>query len=599
MKEINICLPLKIENSFNMAKKPCNLPEVIEKDESEIKQIIALIHASALPDDVKGFVIKCIEVSIWLPMFLKNKAVSIHRLRTMIFGKGYNKKNPEPLPDEDNSEETCNPDASSSTTKETIPNQDVKEPSQNAVSDEAAAAVTNKQEIKKPKKPGHGRMPHTVYDNCQDIRLLLSLTVGDSCPTDCGGKLGSYIPGVIVRIKGQGFAQVYRYYVEKLRCHLCGIIIRADIPPEVGENKYDETFIAMLAIMKYFVAIPFYRQEQFQRLLGFPLPDATQWRLMEQLAGFCYAVFNELKRLAGNARLIHNDDTSLKILEVIKEIKEGTKEGRTGMYTTGILADYEGHQIALFLNGRKHSGENVADIIKNRPPDKEPILQMADALSANIPKGMKTILCNCLGHGFRKFDELLDFFGPECQSIVNRLSKVFEYDAQTKGMGLEKRLLYHQKWSKPVMEELKHYMDSLLSEKRVEPNSELGGAIKYMKRHWEKLTRFLTILGAPIDNNIVERMLKIAIRNRKAAMFYKTTYGAGIGGMITSLIYTCDLAKQNPVDYLVALQSHQDKVTKNPGQWLPWNYRDTMTLMRVTDTKPLAHPLPSDCLVAA
>ena len=69
-----------------MTKRPCNLPEVIEKDESEIKQIITLIYASALPDDVKKFIIKCIEVSIWLPLFLKNEAVSIHRLRTMISG---------------------------------------------------------------------------------------------------------------------------------------------------------------------------------------------------------------------------------------------------------------------------------------------------------------------------------------------------------------------------------------------------------------------------------------------------------------------------------------------------------------------------------
>lgn len=582
-----------------MTKKPCNLPEVIEKDESEIKQIIALIHTSALPDDVKGFTIKCIEISIWLPVFLKNKAISIHRLRTMVFGKGYNKKNPEPLSDEVNSEETGESSTLPLTVNQAIPAQDVKESLPNGTSGEAASTTTNQQETEKPKKPGHGRMPHTVYDNCQDIKLLLGLTVGEPCPTDCGGKLGSYNPGVITRIKGQAFAQIYRYYVEKLRCNLCGIIISAETPPEVGKNKYDESFIAMLAIMKYFVAIPFYRQEQFQRLLGFPLPDSTQWRLMEQLAGFCYAIFNELKRLAGNARLMHNDDTSLKILEVIKEIKEGTAGERTGMYTTGILADYEGNQVALFLNGRKHSGEHVGDILKYRDPDKEPIVQMADALSANIPKGMQTILCNCLGHGFRKFNELLDYFGVECLTIVKKLSKVFEYDANTKGMGHEERLIYHQKWSKPIMDELKLYMSSLLNDRLIEPNNDLGVAIKYMLRHWEKLTRFLTVAGAPIDNNVAERMLKIAIRNRKAAMFYKTNYSASIGGMITSIIYTCDLAKQNPLDYLVALQIHHAKVTAHPEQWLPWNYQDTMALLEASDAKAQAHSPPSDCLVAA
>lgn len=580
-----------------MKETTYNLPDVVEKDESEIKQIITLINASALPDDAKKFVIKCIELSLWLPVFLKNKAISIHRLRILIFGKGYNKKDPKTLPDIMEPEAIIEGDATQPIPVSNNPsNQEVNDSLPDST---ASTSQENTKEVNKPKKPGHGRMPHTVYEDCEDIRLLLSLTVGDYCPSDCGGRLGPYNTGVIVRVKGQNFAQVYRYHIDKLRCNLCSIIIKADLPPEVGTKKYDEAFIAMLAIMKYYVAIPFYRQENFQRMLNFPLSDATQWHLIEQLAGYCYAVFNALKRLAGNARLMHNDDTSLKILEVIKQIKEGTAGERTGMYTTGILADYEGHQIALFMNGRKHSGENVGDILKYRAPEKDPIIQMSDALSANIPKGMKTILCNCLGHGFRKFDELLDYFGEDCLVIVKKLSQVFEYDAQTRGMSHEERLVYHQKWSKPVMDELKLYMASLLDKKCTEPNSELGKAIKYMQRHWDKLTRFLTVAGAPIDNNVAERMLKIAIRNRKAAMFYKTMYGASIGGMITSLIYTCDLAKQNPRDYLVALQSHQTNVSASPEQWLPWNYRDTMALLQLSSANLKVRLPPSDCLAAA
>jgi len=140
----------------------------------------------------------------------------------------------------------------------------------------------------------------------------------------------------------------------------------------------------------------------------------------------------------------------------------------------------------------------------------------------------------------------------------------------------EQRLSYHQEYSKPVMDELKQYMNSLLEEHLVEPNSELGQAIKYMLKRWPELTRFLTVASAPIDNNIVERALKIAIRNRKAAMFYKTKYSAQIGGMITSLIYTCFLAGENPDDYLTMLQRHQALVNKAPFQWLPWNYRETL-----------------------
>jgi transposase len=38
----------------------------------------------------------------------------------------------------------------------------------------------------------------------------------------------------------------------------------------------------------------------------------------------------------------------------------------------------------------------------------------------------------------------------------------------------------------------------------------LGKAITYMQRHWKGLTLFLRQPGAPLDNNICERALKLA-----------------------------------------------------------------------------------------
>lgn len=64
---------------------------------------------------------------------------------------------------------------------------------------------------------------------------------------------------------------------------------------------------------------------------------------------------------------------------------------------------------------------------------------MCDALSANIPKNMQTILCNCLSHGFRKFEELVDFFEPECLNIIAKLAPVFKNDELTRDMNAQKR----------------------------------------------------------------------------------------------------------------------------------------------------------------
>jgi hypothetical protein len=204
---------------------------------------------------------------------------------------------------------------------------------------------------------------------------------------------------------------------------------------------------------------------------------------------------------------------------------------------------------------------------------------MCDAASLNIPKAMETILCNCLAHGFRKFRDLSDFFPEPCLKVIRSLSAVFRYDEQTKGMTPEERWRHHRQYSKPVMLELHRWLKAQLEEKRVEPNSSLGKAMRYLLKHWKALRRFLVVAGAPINNNIVERMLKIPIRTRKAAMFYKTEHGAVIGSILTSLIQTAALADENPLDYLVALQDHQSLVFKNPAAWLPWNYRQTLAAM--------------------
>ena len=280
-------------------------------------------------------------------------------------------------------------------------------------------------------------------------------------------------------------------------------------------------------------------------------------------------------------------------------IKAGIAGKRTGMYTTGIIAENDGHKMALFLNGRQHSGENVSDLLKLRDPAKGPIIQMCDALSANISHKLQVILCNCLSHGVRKFDELVEDFETECIIIMEKLSKVYDFDNLTRGMNDADRLAYHQTHSKPVMDELKTYMDLLLEERRVEPNSQLGQAIKYMQNHWHKLTRFLTVPGAPLDNNIVERALKIAIRNRKSSMFYKTIYSANIGGMLTSIIYTCDLAGKNPYHYLIALQHHTKEVFAAPEKWLPWNYQETMAASVTNAANHPVHSPPLDYPVAA
>jgi hypothetical protein len=99
-----------------------------------------------------------------------------------------------------------------------------------------------------------------------------------------------------------------------------------------------------------------------------------------------------------------------------------------------------------------------------------------------------------------------------------------------------------------------------------------------MLGHWEPLTVFLRRPGAPLDNNICERALKMAILHRKNSLSYKTQRGAQVGDLFMSLIYTCRLNRANPGAYFMALVRHPKEVLAPRGSgclgtsgtpWLP------------------------------
>ena len=122
------------------------------------------------------------------------------------------------------------------------------------------------------------------------------------------------------------------------------------------------------------------------------------------------------------------------------------------------------------------------------------------------------------------------------------------------------------------MERLRKWLDDQIDGRKVEPNSTLGGAINYMRQRWEELTRFLEVPGAPLDNNPVERILKMSILHRKNSLFYRTERGAEVGDVFMSLIQTCQANRVNPFDYLMAVVRNAETAKTFPEEWLPWNY---------------------------
>jgi transposase len=569
-------------------------PTIIELDMNKLEEILRRVEARDLQSDDYETIRTVIESYVGLYFAVGDKNTSIQRLRKMLFGAptektsaviGSRKETP-PLPIQ-----------AAAATPGTSPEGEAKT---------ASVAVGDGEDTGESPGKGHGRKGADAYTGAEKIEVPHeSLQPGDPCPKcEEGTVYETGRPGVLVRLVGQAPLRALVYYLQKLRCNLCGTVFTAQTPEGVGTKKYDATAGSMIALLKYGMGMPFNRNGTLHGSLGVPLPASTQWEIVEAQAKRAAPVFEELFRQAAQGDVLHNDDTGVKILEMMGERARqaalteertdddaaGSVEGRdedstkkqkaerTGMFTTGIVSTREGHKIALFLSGGQHAGENLKDVLSRRAAELPPPIQMCDALARNVPAELKTILANCLAHGRRQFVEVADRFPEECRHVLEAFSVIYRNDALAKARKLspEERLLFHQTDSGPTMEDLHVWLAQQFDQRRVEPNSALGGAISYLLRHWEKLTLFLRVPGAPLDNNIAERALKKAIRHRRNSLFYKTSHGAHVGDLFMSLIHTCELGGANPFDYLTELDRHADEAAVNPQCWMPWNYRQTL-----------------------
>lgn len=453
-----------------------------------------------------------------------------------------------------------------------------------------AVEVDKPEKTPPPPKPGHGRNGADDHPGAQQVEVPHpELEAGMPCP-DCSGKVYPFKkPKLLVRIVGMAPLLGTVYRCQQLRCNACQKMYTAPPPAGVGTEKYDASATAMVTLLHYGTGVPFNQLEKLQQRMGIPVPASTQWDLAKAAAPKVAPVFEELVDQAAQSDVIHNDDTYGPVLELMNPKKRPKHpeidEERTGSFTTGIVAQRAGHHVALYFTGMKHAGENLRDVLRQRKEDLGPIIQACDGLTRNEPDGIPTLVANCNAHARRKYVELADVFPAECAHLIDVFSRLYKNDAHARkeGMGAEQRLAYHQEHSRKLMEDMKDWAVQKLETRQVEPNSSLGGALRYMLKRWEKLTLFLRVAGVPLDTNICERALKKAIRYRKNSLYYRTTAGARVGDMFISLIHTAELNDADPFHYLTAVLRNHEDVEEHPERWLPWNYQVRMGELSVAN----------------
>jgi hypothetical protein len=409
---------------------------------------------------------------------------------------------------------------------------------------ESKPSASKEAKEKGEKARGHGRNAAADYPSARRIPVPLEgAGSGEPCPECPNGKVyPQKEPATLVRIKGVAPFTATVYELERRRCNLCGEVFTAPAPASVGEEKYDESVAAMLGLLRYGAGLPMNRIEKLQAGFGIPLPVSTQWEILLKAASLLTPTHAELVRQAAQGEVLFNDDTVMRILEKTPV----HREGRKAVYTSAILSRTGDHRIALFITGHNHAGENLEAVLKHRAEGLTAPIQMCDALAANTvgeAGELNTILAHCLAHARRRFVEVENRFPTEVEHLLRELRAVYRNDAEAKreGMDPQARLAFHQRESGPVMTRLETWLREQIEGSKAEPNSGLGQAITYTRKHWIPLTLFLREPGAPLDNNACEMVVKRAIMHRKNSLFYRSLTGARTGDTFMSLIHSAEL----------------------------------------------------------
>ncbi|NCQ34399.1 hypothetical protein GW813_04820, partial [bacterium] len=214
----------------------------------ELKAIVERTRAGALTEPDRQVLDAAVDTLAFVTGELEAKGTTLTKLRRLVFGPSSEKTRTVlgKLAGAEPSPEAGQADAEGDAATTPTPVETIKAPRPKGGN---------------PKGKGHGRKAAEKYVGAERVSVPhASLHSKDCCP-DCetGRVYRKPQPAVLVRVRGVGPLAATVYELDRLRCNLCGKTFTADPPEGVGDKKYDESVVALVAVLRYGCGLPNYR----------------------------------------------------------------------------------------------------------------------------------------------------------------------------------------------------------------------------------------------------------------------------------------------------------------------------------------------------
>jgi transposase len=197
----------------------------------------------------------------------------------------------------------------------------------------------------------------------------------------------------------------------------------------------------------------------------------------------------------------------------------------------------------------------------------------ADAYSGfgHLYEGCRIYEVACWAHARRKFHEIhVVHPSPITTGALERIGALYKVEEEVRGKPIEIRLATQQSRSKPLLDELRSWLEKSL--RTLSTKSDTAAAIRYALSRWRALTRYIDDGLLEIDNNPAERALRCVSIGRKNYLFAGSDSGGERAATIYSLVGTAKLNGLDPEHYLCeVLTCIADHTINRIEELLPWN----------------------------
>ncbi|MET3650266.1 hypothetical protein ABIC60_004924 [Phyllobacterium ifriqiyense] len=236
-----------------------------------------------------------------------------------------------------------------------------------------------------------------------------------------------------------------------------------------------------------------------------------------------HRIYDALKLRLRSQPLIHGDETTVQVL------KEKDKEATSTSYMWAYRSGEDGDQPIVLLDYQPGRGQIHSQTFLG---DYRGILVTDGYTAWRTSHGATHV--GCMAHSRRRFVEALktrkNGGGPPEQALrffeqlyrIEKQARDKTPDAGETTADCIRR--FRQQHSLPVLNALKASLDAIAP--KVVPDTKLGDAVSYTLDQLDYLTRYTSDGRMPIDNNILEREIRVFATGRKSWLFSDTADGA-------------------------------------------------------------------------